>query len=270
MAGAVPWSLGAICGLSLWDYPEIILALAFSFFLLFLNCRRRSSALPINWPFIWMLPALFINLPHLHDYVVHILRHASCTEMFWGPRFLGADLLLTCDPDNVNHICSANFDNYPKGNQFREVFDIMGHSLFSVDGDSWKFQRKIANALLGCRSSFRAYVIGATREKVEKALVPLLLRKSECGVPMELQEIFTRLTFDVTCLMVFGDDPGSLSLNVPDISFSTAIDDAWESLFFRHAVPKLQKKKKKKKKKKRRVPPPNGPLRLPHDIVGGR
>ncbi|XP_074581408.1 noroxomaritidine synthase 2-like [Curcuma longa] len=233
---AAPWSLGALFGIILWDYPVIILALASSFFLLFLN-RRRSSALPINWPFIGMLPALVVNFPHLNDYIVYLLRHGNCTEMFRGPWFLGADLLLTCDPDNVNHIFNANFDNYPKGDQFREVFDILGHSLFSVDGDSWKFQRKIAGALLGSRS-FRVYAIGATREMAEKALIPLLLHKSECGEPMELQEIFIRLTFDVTCLMVFGDDPGSLSLQFPDISFSAALDDAWEALFFRHIVPK--------------------------------
>ncbi|XP_074586552.1 noroxomaritidine synthase-like [Curcuma longa] len=233
---ASPWSLDAFVGLILWDYPEIILALASSFFLMFLN-RRRSSAWPINWPFIGMLPAIVVNFPGLHDYIAHLHRHVSCTEMFRGPWFLGADLLLTCDPDNVNHIFNANFVNYPKGDQFREVFDILGHGLFNVDGDSWKFQRKIANTLLGYRN-FRTYAIGATREKAEKALIPLLLHKSECGEPMELQEIFTRLAFDVTCLTAFGDDPGSLSLQLPDISFSTALDDAWEALFFRHTVPK--------------------------------
>ncbi|KAG6492569.1 alkane hydroxylase MAH1-like [Zingiber officinale] len=229
------WPLGVLFGL-LRDYPEIIVALAYSFCLFYVN-RRRPSALPINWPFIGMLPAMVINFSRIHDYLSYLFSRISCTEIFRGPWFLGADLLLTCDPENVHHILNANFDNYPKGDQFREVFDILGHALLSVDGDSWRFQRKIANAIIGGRG-FRTFVVGATREKAEKVLVPLLLYKCERDEVVELQEMFTRFSFDVTCNMVFGDDPGSLSIQFPAIPFSSAIDDAWEALFFRHTVPK--------------------------------
>ncbi|WOK96900.1 hypothetical protein Cni_G05608 [Canna indica] len=233
MAGAAAWSL-AVLGF-LTAYPETILSAA-SFFVLFYFVYLRRSHLPVNWPLVGMFPTVLIHFHHLHDFVAGILAQSGSTTSLYAP---GMSLLLTCDPDNVYHILTTNFDNYPKGEEFYEVFDIFGNSLFGVDGDSWKFQRKIANTYIGDRS-FRAFVVGTTREKAEKGLLPLLLHKCEAaGESADLQDLFTRLAFDVTCRMVFGDDPGSLSIDLPEMPFSTAFDDAWEALLLRHVVPKF-------------------------------
>ncbi|WOL07092.1 Alkane hydroxylase MAH1 [Canna indica] len=48
------------------------------------------------------------------------------------------NFLITCDPANVQHVFSTNFSNYPKGEEFSEIFDILGDGTFNTDGESWK------------------------------------------------------------------------------------------------------------------------------------
>ncbi|CAA6666234.1 unnamed protein product [Spirodela intermedia] len=50
-------------------------------------------------------------------------------------------------------------------------------------------------------------------------------------------DIFFPFTFDSTCNMAFGADPGSLSLDLHSVPFINAQDDMLEVMFFRHVVP---------------------------------
>ena len=42
-------------------------------------------------------------------------------------------LLITCDPTNVQHIFTTNYTNFPKGAEYAAIFDIMAGSLFTID-----------------------------------------------------------------------------------------------------------------------------------------
>ncbi|KAL0300979.1 UNVERIFIED_CONTAM: Alkane hydroxylase MAH1 [Sesamum radiatum] len=48
------------------------------------------------------------------------------TFKFKGPLFSNMDMVLTSDPANIHHIFSKNFSNYPKGPEFRKIFEILG------------------------------------------------------------------------------------------------------------------------------------------------
>ncbi|CAA7403011.1 unnamed protein product [Spirodela intermedia] len=50
-------------------------------------------------------------------------------------------------------------------------------------------------------------------------------------------DIFFPFTFDSTCNMAFGADPGSLSLDLHSVPFINAQDYMLEVMFFRHVVP---------------------------------
>lgn len=54
---------------------------------------------------------------------------------------------------------------------------------------------------------------------------------------MDLQDVFQRLTFDTTCVLITGYDPGCLSVDLPDVPFSKAMDDAEEAIFMRNVLP---------------------------------
>jgi cytochrome P450 len=50
---------------------------------------------------------------------------------------------------------------------------------------------------------------------------------------LDLQDLFQRFTFDATCVVVTGFDPGCLSIDLPEVAFSKAM----EAIFYRHVLP---------------------------------
>ncbi|KAK1264526.1 Cytochrome P450 86B1 [Acorus gramineus] len=217
------------------SYPEILLAL--SSFLLLRRCLSTPRGVPINWPVLGMLPGLLVNLHRLHDWTVHLLRQTGLTFFFKGPPLLSKlDFVITCDPANINHIFTSSFADYPKGPDFAEIFDVLGHGIFVADEDSWAVQRKAAHGLF-VDAKFRGFVAEMSKGKVERALVPMLARAAGLGEAMDLQDVFLRLTFDTTCGFVIGVDPDSLSDGLPRVPFARAIDDIEEAIFLRHVIP---------------------------------
>lgn len=219
------------------SYPEILLAVAcFSFFLFFRCLNRSRRKLLVDWPLVGHLPYLLLHAHDFHDWCTDLLRASGCTFVFAPPAGALYDVVLTCDPANVNHVFNANFLNYTKGEGFSEIFDFLGHGIFNSDGDSWKFQRKKAHSLMAS-PRFRSFVAEASRSKVEHGLIPLLSHFAEGCRVLDLQDVFLRFSFDTTCALVFGIDPGCLSVSLPTVPFAKALDDAEEVSFFRHNVP---------------------------------
>ncbi|XP_074559762.1 noroxomaritidine synthase-like, partial [Curcuma longa] len=181
--------------LQLW--PEFLVSLL-CFALLYCYYRlffKSPTAVPVNRPVAGMLPGLLARLHGLHDWTTEILRETGCTFSFRGPWFMGMDYVITCDPANLQHIFNANFSNYPKGDEFADIFDILGDGIFNADGELWKLQRAKAHGLFMGRS-FRSFVFAASHDKVEKGLLPLLDELARRAEAVDLQDVFLRLTFD--------------------------------------------------------------------------
>ncbi|XP_057971169.1 alkane hydroxylase MAH1-like [Malania oleifera] len=214
-------------------YPEIILSLA-----IFLLLRRLKNGYGVLWnfPLVGMLPGLLLRIPRFHDRITAILNQSAWTFSFKGPSFAAMDMLCTTDPSNVHYIMSKNFSNFPKGSEFHKFFDFLGDGIFNSDADAWRNQRRIARAFLG-HNRFNRFLVAATKNKVENGLVPVLDRVAERGLVVDLQDFFKRFMFDATCQLVTGYDPESLSLRLPEVPFSTAMDDAEKTVFRRHILP---------------------------------
>ncbi|XP_077249995.1 noroxomaritidine synthase 2-like [Tasmannia lanceolata] len=232
--------MGSAWLLSLWsflqNYPEILLALLCFFFLQILLSRFKDEVF-VNWPLVGMLPSLLLNLHNFYDWGTQALSKSGCTFVFKGPWFANMEMLVTCDPANVNHILNANFSNYPKGSDFFEIFDILGDGIFNTDSESWKIQRKMAHTLINHRR-FRKFVAESSREKVEKGLIPVIEHIAQQGKVVDLQDVMLRFMFDSTCILVFGIDPGCLSISFPTVQFAKAMDVVEEALIFRHTAPR--------------------------------
>lgn len=216
-----------------FGYPETLLSVL-CFFILW--CFRNINGLPWNWPLVGMLPSLFCHVNRVHDRCVDIFKLSGGTFLLKGPCFTNMDTLLTADPANVHFIMSSNFTDFPKGVEFKKIFDVLGDGIFNSDADSWKLQRKQARFLLN-HDQFRRFLIRTTSEKVEQSLIPILEHVSKDGSVIDFQDLFQRLTFDTTCILVTGFDPGCLSLDFPDVPFSRAMDEAEEAIFMRHCLP---------------------------------
>lgn len=212
---------------------EIIIAV-FCFFLI--RSLVNTHGLPYNYPIVGMLPQLLLNVHRVHDWCTDLLEKSHCTFLWKGPWFTNMNLLFTADPANIHYIMSSNFPNFPKGDEFKQIFDSLGEGIFNSDSDSWKNQRKVAQALFNHRRFYRL-MVKTIRAKLEKGMIPILDEVAKKSVEVDLQDLFQRFTFDSTCIVVTGYDPGCLSIDFPDVPFAKAVEVVEESVFNRHVLP---------------------------------
>ncbi|KAK3419123.1 hypothetical protein EUGRSUZ_H04847 [Eucalyptus grandis] len=215
--------------MALVGFLEIFLAAICFAFLRLLG--KSHDGLPKNWPLVGMLPALFLNLGRVHDWVTGFLERSHGNFLFRFHWFSGMDMLVTADPANVHYIMSTNFENFPKGAEFKRVFDVLGDGILNSDSDMWRMQRRVAQVFMNDRR-FCRFLAKTTRDKVENGLLRVLDELSQKGVAVDLQDLFQRFTFDAACRFVTG-----LSVEFPEVPFSKALDDAEEVIFYRHMYP---------------------------------
>ncbi|CAK7337124.1 unnamed protein product [Dovyalis caffra] len=182
------------------------------------------------------MPDLLLQVHRFHDWVADVLERSKSTFQFKGPWFGDMEMLLTADPANIHYIMSSNFSNFFKGAEFNKRFDLLGDGIFNADLDSWKNQRKVAQTLLNHRL-FYQFLVKSSQDKVRRSLIPVLEHVSRQGLVVDLQDLFQRFTFDATCMIVTGHDPGCLSIDLPEVAFSKAMDAAMEAIFYRHIFP---------------------------------
>ncbi|XP_058773092.1 alkane hydroxylase MAH1-like [Vicia villosa] len=197
-----------------------------------------------NWPFIGMLPRFLWNVSQIHEFSAHWLESKGGTVEFIGPWFTNMNAVMTADPMNVHYIMSKSFDNFVKGDLFREMFQAFGEGIFTTDSIQWKYHRNLLQYLFN--RSFESFQEKIIHNKVEKSLIPLLnhvVQQKESIV--DLQDVFNRFTFDNICLIILGQDANCLSIDFPEVAVEKAFNQAEESIFYRHIVPecvwKLQK-----------------------------
>nr|GMD51232.1 alkane hydroxylase MAH1-like [Ipomoea batatas]GMD57893.1 alkane hydroxylase MAH1-like [Ipomoea batatas] len=203
-----------------------------------------GSALPRKWAVAGMLPGLLHNAHRIHQFVTDIMKESGGTFEFKGPVSGNLDMLITCDPANIHHILSRNFSNYPKGPQFRQIFDVLGDGIFNVDSYLWELHRKITLSFFN-HAQFHTLLETNVWHKVENGLLPVLDCFAEQGAEFDLQEVFQRFTFDTISKLVLHHDPGSLSLGLPYVPCEKAFNPMVDALLYRHILPetcwKLQK-----------------------------
>ncbi|XP_015163966.1 alkane hydroxylase MAH1-like [Solanum tuberosum] len=85
---------------------------------------------------------------------------------------------------------------------------------------------------------FHKCLVKTNVHKVENGLIPVLEFVAKESRVLDLQDVFKRLTLDTTCMLLTGFDPDCLSLELVDVPFLNAMDDAKDVCFIRHLLPK--------------------------------
>ncbi|VAH54388.1 unnamed protein product [Triticum turgidum subsp. durum] len=197
---------------------------------------KNPSVLPINWPIVGVFPYLIANFHNLHDYLAVVLAGSGHNFRAHGPPGTGLRFFITCEPANVRHIFTTNHANFPKGAEFAAIFDIAGGSFFTTEGEPWRRQRARAQRVLS-NPRLLACMTACCRDKVENGLPPVLMHMASTGTTFDLQDLTTRLVFDMTATPLFGVDPGLLSSDMPPMDAAVAMDTVMEVALFRHIVP---------------------------------
>ncbi|KAK9676450.1 hypothetical protein RND81_11G078100 [Saponaria officinalis] len=216
--------------------PEIILAVAV--FVVIHSLRQKKHQGLAVWPVVGMLPSLIIGVrQNMYEWLTEVLCRQNGTFHYKGPLLTNLDCVVTADPRNIEHLLKTNFTNFPKGDNFRSTLrDLLGDGIFNADHVTWQHQRNIASVEFHS-ARFRQLTTKSVFELVHKRLLPVLEESLQKSVPIDLQDVLLRLTFDNVCMMAFGVDPCCLSLGLPKIPFAQAFERATEATILRFITP---------------------------------
>ena len=217
-------------------FSDIAVALSIVFIL---SCilNRLTNKGPMLWPVLGILPSLFFHMNDIYDWGTRALIKAGGTFHYRGMLMGGNYGIMTVEPSNIEFMLKTRFKNFPKGNYYRERFhDLLGGGIFNVDHESWKEQRRIASSEMHS-TQFVAYSFQTIQDLVNQKLLELTDKLAKSGDCIDLQEVLLRFTFDNICTAAFGIDPGCLALELPEVSFAKAFEEATELTLFRFMVP---------------------------------
>ncbi|KAK4478726.1 hypothetical protein RD792_014224 [Penstemon davidsonii] len=171
------------------------------------TCEICQTYIGANWT---------IQFPNLCDWYAHLLQNSPTRTI----HIHVLNNTITANPQNVEYMLKTKFENFPKGKPFSAILgDFLGRGIFNVDGDLWKFQRKMASLELG-RVSIRAYAFEVVNQEIDRRLIPLM----ESVDDVDLQDVFRRFSFDSICRFSFGLDPKCLELSLPLSKFAVCFD----------------------------------------------
>ncbi|KAJ6301563.1 hypothetical protein OIU77_015801 [Salix suchowensis] len=213
-------------------------------FLLLRCCRneiRKLNGDKEKWPIVGMLPRLLINSSNVYDYTAQILINNGGTSKFKGPWFTNMNFVITSDPKNVHHILSDNFANYPKGPEYRKMFDEpLGDGILNSDSESWREKRRMIQLFMK-NSKYRVLVEKTILRKLVRGLFPILdhVSRKEISEIIDMQDVIQRFMYDSICISVLGFDPKCLTIEFPEVTHAKAFDIMGEAVFYRHIVPEF-------------------------------
>ncbi|XP_008802872.2 cytochrome P450 86B1-like [Phoenix dactylifera] len=215
-------------------FGALLLALS-TFVIIHSLSQRRRHGLAV-WPVLGMLPSLLVGVRgNAYEWVTGVLVRTNGTFTFQGPWLSNLQCVVTANPDNLKYILKTKFANFPKGEYIQGIVrDMLGHGIFSTDGEAWRRHRK-RSSLQFHSAELRAAMAKSVIQLTHSRLLPVL--ESLVDIPFDLQDVLLRLTFDNVCMIALGTDPGCLSLGLPEMPFADAFENMTEAIALRFITP---------------------------------
>ncbi|KAK6457433.1 cytochrome P450 alkane hydroxylase [Scheffersomyces xylosifermentans] len=130
-------------------------------------------------------------------------------------KIVGINLIATKDPENIKAILATQFNEFALGKRQAFFNPLLGDGIFTLDGEGWKHSR----AML--RPQFAREQV-AHVQSIEPHIQVLARHiRNAKGKPIELQQLFFKLTVDSATEFLFGQSVESLR----DASVGMVSDD---------------------------------------------
>eukprot|EP00911_Craspedida_sp_UC1_P000821 UC1_evm2s630 len=176
------------------------------------------------WPILGHSLVVYRETSRLLDYIWE-----ECKLHDDGPfqfKVLGQPpFVVITDPADVQHMLADNFDNYVKGELFRDKFyELLGDGIFDVDGPEWQYQRKVA-ARIFTRRELQGFMSEVFQDHVDKAMTKLDEAAADApNTIVDLQDIFFRYTLESIGKIAYGVEFGCFEAE--SVEFATNFDVA--------------------------------------------
>jgi cytochrome P450 len=123
----------------------------------------------------------------------------------WRSNVFGQEVILTIQPENIKTMLSLKFKEYGLANRERTLGPLLGHGIFTSDGEPWAHSRAMI------RPNFARDQVAdlASLERHVQALLRLLPHDDPAAV-VDLQERFFQLTIDSATEFLFGQSTHTL------------------------------------------------------------
>ncbi|KAK1525633.1 cytochrome P450 [Colletotrichum costaricense] len=125
---------------------------------------------------------------------------------------IGSRAIFTADPENIRAMLATQFSDFGKGQRFRaDWFELMGNSIFNVDGDAWHASRQRLRSLF-------------TRQRVSDLVcferhIQDMLPALAGGHCVDMKDILSRFALDVSADFSLGRQVDSLTSEEDDAVF---------------------------------------------------
>lgn len=155
------------------------------------------------------------------------------------------DVFAITHPDYIEHVLRKHADRYMKSVEYQLVSTVLGRSLFTDDGETWRRHRMMLNPFLGRRhlNGMIDLMIDPIAEYVDH------LDEQGDGFAVEMAEDMTMLTLDVVGAALFGSSLGRIAQKIgPAVTTGLRLGEiaarvtivasppAWAVKAFGHAV----------------------------------
>ncbi|CEL62808.1 Cytochrome P450 52A1 OS=Candida tropicalis GN=CYP52A1 PE=1 SV=3 [Rhizoctonia solani AG-1 IB] len=125
-------------------------------------------------------------------------------------RLLWDDMIVTIDHDVIKFILATGFSSFGKGpKQQARLEGFLGDGIFNRDGELWKFHRNMTRPFF-VRERISEF------ELFDNYTQKLLARVGEhvdTGAPVDVQDLYARLTIDAACEFLFSSTSLNTSLS---------------------------------------------------------
>jgi cytochrome P450 len=198
---------------------------------------------PERWPFLGILLTFIANREKWPEVANQYSEKFGYGRVWGGPvpkvgALWGAYFVLTSE-ENIEYILNTNFQNYVKGNFFRDVLEeLLGNGIFVADGPTWYRHRKIASRMFS--RNLLKETANVTLSKVKELCLVL---SGKVSASLDIQDLFFRMTFDIISFVAFGVEYRSIAGNSQH-PFALAFDEMQELLLERVGDPLFRVKKK--------------------------
>ncbi|KAG9044823.1 hypothetical protein FS837_007482 [Tulasnella sp. UAMH 9824] len=147
------------------------------------------------------------------EYAVQFLNdNAEKHGYLYCLRYLGEDLIVTFNPNDIKRIMTSDFQIWEKGEKFHDpTGSLLGSGVFNSDGDMWKFHRNMTRPYFS-RERITDFEIF---KRHSDHAIDLIRRRCSSGEAIDFQDIAGRLTMDSATEFLFGRSVDSLSSPLP-------------------------------------------------------